>query len=123
MMEMNGISGLVDNAMENMASARTSKLKSMTNQINSRENMEKTAKDFEAFFVSQMMENMFQGIPTDGMFGGGEAEGVYRSMLVNEYGKMIANKGGIGIADKVMSFMIQAQSEATVAQENEGKVQ
>lgn len=36
--------------------------------------IEKTAEDFEAFFITKMMESMFEGISTDGMFGGGHAE-------------------------------------------------
>ena len=34
----------------------------------------KTAQDFEASFLSQMFKPMFEGLKTDGAFGGGSAE-------------------------------------------------
>ena len=37
---------------------------------------------------------MFEGIKTDGMFGGGNAEDIFRSMMVDEYGKMMSKNGG-----------------------------
>lgn len=40
----------------------------------SKEEARAAAQDFEAFFLSKMAETMFEGISTDGMFGGGHAE-------------------------------------------------
>ncbi len=71
--------------------------------------MRKAAEDFEAFFISQMYQHMFAGVKTDGYFGGGHAEQVWRSMLIDEYGKITAKSGGIGIADSVMQFMLKTQ--------------
>lgn len=68
-----------------------------------------TAEDFEAFFLTRTMESMFEGISTDGMFGGGHAEKIYRSMLLNEYGKVMAKTGTVGVADSVMDTIIQMQ--------------
>ncbi len=68
-----------------------------------------TAQDFEAFFMTRMMESMFEGISTDGMFGGGHAEKIYRSMLLNEYGKVMAKTGNVGISDSIMDTIIQMQ--------------
>ncbi len=79
----------------------------------SQEEAEKAAKDFEAFFISRMMETMFEGISTDGMFGGGQAEKVYRSLLINEYGKAMAKTGSIGVADEVMRSIIEMQEMAS----------
>jgi Rod binding domain-containing protein len=67
------------------------------------------AQELEAVFLSQMMETMFEGIRTDGPFGGGHGEAVYRSLLIQEYGKVIAKRGGIGLADAVTRQMIGAQ--------------
>ncbi|WP_404384818.1 rod-binding protein [Caenispirillum salinarum] len=73
------------------------------------EQARKTAQDFEAFFLSQMFQHMFSGIQTDEMFGGGQGEEMWRSMLVDQYGKDIASNGGIGIADQVMKALLQTQ--------------
>ncbi len=67
------------------------------------------AEDFEAFFMTKTMESMFEGISTEGMFGGGHAEKIYRSLLLNEYGKVMAKTGTVGIADSVMDTIIQMQ--------------
>ena len=68
-----------------------------------------TAQNFEAVFLSQMFKPMFEGIKSDGPFGGGQAEDMWRSLMVDEYGKSIAKSGGIGIADAVMSEMLRMQ--------------
>lgn len=67
------------------------------------------AEDFEAFFMTRMMESMYEGISTEGMFGGGHAEKIYRSMLLTEYGKLMAKTGTIGISDSIMDSIIQMQ--------------
>ncbi|MEO5373823.1 MAG: rod-binding protein [Alphaproteobacteria bacterium] len=75
--------------------------------------MRKSAEDFEAMFISQMFKPMFEGISTDGPTGGGDGEKMFRSMLVDEYGKMLAHRGGFGIADAVMRTMIETQARQT----------
>lgn len=71
--------------------------------------IDKTARDYEAGFVSAMLESMFAGIKTDKTFGGGEAEDMYRSLMNQEYGKAIAARGTLGIADSIKSAMIRMQ--------------
>ena len=69
----------------------------------------KTGEEFEAFFLTQMLEHMFKGIPTDGVFGGGYGEGVYRSIMLQEYGRILSKSGGIGIADMVSRELMKIQ--------------
>ena len=71
----------------------------------------KTAQDFESFFLSQVFENMFSGINGDAMFGGGSAETVYRSLLLQEYSKVAARNGGVGIAEAVQREILRAQEK------------
>ena len=61
----------------------------------------KIGKDFEQMFLSQMLSPIFNALKTDGPFGGGHAEGMYRSFLVDAYAKAMTRSGGIGIADVV----------------------
>ena len=72
---------------------------------------EKSAQDFEAFFMTRMMESMFEGVSTNGMFGGGNAEKIYRSMLLDEYGKEMAKVGSIGVKDWVMRSILDLQEQ------------
>jgi Rod binding domain-containing protein len=69
----------------------------------------KMAKEFEAVFLGQMLQPMFQNIETAEPFGGGSSEKMWKSMQVEEYGKAIANSGGIGLADAVFREIIKAQ--------------
>jgi len=73
------------------------------------EEAQAVAKDFEAMFLAQMLKPMFDGIGTDGPFGGGNAERIYRSLLVQEYGKALADRGGIGLADAVAQEILRWQ--------------
>ena len=75
----------------------------------SAEKIDEVAQAFEGQFIAQMMQNMFSTVSVDEEFGGGEAEEIYRSMVVDEYGKLIARTGGIGIADHVKREMIRLQ--------------
>jgi flagellar protein FlgJ len=73
------------------------------------EAVKKAAKDFEAMFMTSMLESMTAGTKTDKMFGGGQAEQLYRSMLNQEYGKAIAAHGSLGIADAIQREMLKMQ--------------
>ncbi len=78
-----------------------------------RKSIREAAEEFEAVFVSQMLTPMFETLESDSMFGGGPGEEIYRSMMVQEYGKAIARSGGIGIADSVARELIKIQEDAS----------
>ena len=67
------------------------------------------AEQFERMFISEMLGPMFQGIETDGPFGGGNAEATFRPMLIDQYSDAIAKGGGVGIADTVMKEILKLQ--------------
>ncbi|MFT5438168.1 MAG: flagellar protein FlgJ [Alphaproteobacteria bacterium] len=69
----------------------------------------KSAQEFEAFFLSQMVGHMFEGLDVDAQFGGGQGETVYRSLMVQEYGRTLSKAGGVGIADMVGREMMRLQ--------------
>jgi peptidoglycan hydrolase FlgJ len=71
--------------------------------------IEAAAKDFEAVYMSEMLKPMFATIKTDTMFGGGKAEETFRGLLLQEYGKKIADTGGLGLAKYVKAEMIRMQ--------------
>ena len=83
----------------------------MSNNMNAGK-IQKTAEDFEAFFLGQMLQPMFASIDTSGPFGGGHAEKVWRSMMVDEIGKSIAKSGGIGLADSVQRSILAMQESS-----------
>ena len=95
--------------LKNPPSANTEALAKEKNEAKIAE----TAENFEAFFITKMMETMFEGVSTDGIFGGGHAEKIYRSMLLDEYGKVMAKTGRIGIKEDIMRSIIDMQAQET----------
>lgn len=89
-----------------LAAAQGAKAPARTANV---ERAKQTAEEFEAQFLSQMIEYMFDGIGTDGMFGGGNGEKIFRSMMFEEFGKSIARAGGIGLADAVQREILKYQ--------------
>ena len=71
--------------------------------------IEKTAKDFEATFLAQMFNHMFEGTDVAAPFGGGPGEEVWRSVLTDAMAKSVTRAGGVGIADSVRREMLRLQ--------------
>src|SRR3954471_13958910 len=73
---------------------------------------DKAAREFEGWMIGQMLQPMFKSLKTDGMFGGGYGEATFRDLLVDEYGKKVAESGGLGIAAMVRREILKAQEVA-----------
>ena len=69
----------------------------------------KTAKDYEASFLSSMLGNMFDGVETPAPFGGGEGEKAFKSFMMDAFAKQITKAGGIGVAASVQREMLKLQ--------------
>jgi len=71
----------------------------------------KVSQDFESVFLTNMFENMFEGLDDDGPFGAGAGNGVWRSMLTEEYAKSVTAAGGIGVASQIQSQLVSLQEK------------
>ena len=71
----------------------------------------KAAKEFESVFISQFLGSMFSGISTDGPTGGGEGEEMFRSLMIDQYGKQIAAQGGFGLASAVQAQLLKNEGQ------------
>jgi len=70
----------------------------------------KSAHDFEAMAIGQLLQPMFDTVKTpNGLFGGGAGEEAWKPMLVQEFAKQIAAHGGLGLAKPVYDAMIRMQ--------------
>jgi flagellar protein FlgJ len=70
----------------------------------------KSAESFEAMAIGQLLQPMFKTVDSSkGLFGGGSAEKTWKPMMVDEMAKMLAKKGGIGIASAVFNEMLRIQ--------------
>ncbi len=104
---------LTPNALEMQSALSQAKLMSAKSQLHAspanEKELRKTAEDFEAVFIAQLMSPMMDSVKTDELTGGGSAEGIFRSMMVTEVGKSVAARGGIGIADNVYRELLKLQ--------------
>lgn len=63
------------------------------------------AVEFEAVFLSQMLRGMGAGLGSEGLFG----KEPYGSLLADEYARLIARSGGIGLADATRRELLRLQ--------------
>ena len=98
--------------MAKMDASNASSISAVAKVNNKYENMDEArevAETFESIFISQMLAPMFETVPDDEMFGGGHAEGIYKSMQIEEFGKAMASSGGIGISESIMAEILKMQ--------------
>jgi flagellar protein FlgJ len=67
------------------------------------------AKEYESVFISQFLGSMFSGVKSDGMFGGGQGEEMFRSMMVDQYAKGLTARGGFGLATAMQAELLKHQ--------------
>ena len=67
------------------------------------------ASKFETQFLSSMLQQMFAGLSTDGPFGGGPGEEMFRSLLTDAMAKQMTKSGGIGLTDTVQREILKLQ--------------
>lgn len=89
--------------------ARKARLPDDVSVIETRAQAEEVAQQFERMFIAEMLQPMFSGIETDGPFGGGQGEDVFRPMLLDQYAEAVAKGGGVGIADAVLKEILRLQ--------------
>ncbi|MHA6287052.1 rod-binding protein [Maricaulis sp. CAU 1757] len=77
----------------------------------SAEDARAAAEEFESFFLSQMIEQMFSGVGEDNPFGGGAGEKAFTGLLHEEYAKVMSQAGGLGLADRLTSEILRYQEE------------
>lgn len=71
------------------------------------------AKDLEGVFLTSLMKEMFSSIKTDDQnFGGGFAEETWRGMQAEQFAGVMAEQGGIGLADQLMPTLLRMQEAA-----------
>jgi Rod binding domain-containing protein len=63
-----------------------------------------TARDLEATFLAEMLGHAGLGA-TDEAFGGGHGEAQFASFLKQEQARLIADRGGIGLAEMIFKSM------------------
>lgn len=80
-----------------------------TNQVRTPEEARAVAEEFEGFFLSQMVQAMFANVGNENPFGGGAGEKAFRGLLHEEYAKVMAQSGGLGLSDRLASEILSYQ--------------
>jgi flagellar protein FlgJ len=83
-----------------------------TKGISSKADAERVGREFEAMFLSQMLQPVFDALPTDKFFGGGNGEKMMRSLQVDEYAKGMSKAGGIGLGAAITREILRMQEKA-----------
>lgn len=99
--------------MSNLAASATSSASAalMASRANTPVNPKTQAalQEFEAVLIGEMVNTMLSTVETDKMFGGGQGEEVFRSLMGQEMGREIARRGGLGLTPTLMNEMIRMQ--------------
>ena len=66
-------------------------------------NLEETAKNFEAVFLSMMVKEMRKSVP--GLFGKGPGSNIYESMFDQMMGQSLAEGQGLGLAPQLLQTL------------------
>lgn len=76
--------------------------------------LRKQAVELEGVFLTTLMKEMFSSIRTDEAgFGGGFAEETWRGMQAEQFAGVLAENGGIGLADQLLGDLLRLQEANT----------
>lgn len=71
--------------------------------------LREAAGDFEAIFISMMMQSMRKAFPKNEMFHGGQGEDVFQGLMDQELSKRAAMNGrGIGIGEMLYKSLARS---------------
>ncbi|WP_218119147.1 rod-binding protein [Limimonas halophila] len=96
-------------AQQRAAQNRTDDIAQQASGPNQEQVIAEKAEEFEAVFLGKMLKPMFEDLNTDGMFGGGHGEKMFRGMLVEEYAQEMAEKTDFGLTSEIKNELMKAQ--------------
>ena len=68
------------------------------------------AESFEATFLAEMLSYTGLNAMPEG-FGGGAGEDAFSSLLTERHARLLAERGGIGLAERIFDILKQGTSE------------
>jgi len=71
--------------------------------------LRKSARDFEATFIAQMLT--FSGLDKSLMSGGGEEVAAFTSFFIESLSEKIADNGGLGLADNFYERLVKLSQQ------------
>ncbi|MEM1315920.1 MAG: rod-binding protein [Pseudomonadota bacterium] len=74
--------------------------------------LRRVAVEFEAAFLTEMLNHAGVGSTPEG-FGGGAGEDAFGSLLTREHARLLAEQGGIGLADAIEASLARRGGAAS----------
>ncbi|MEL6479136.1 MAG: rod-binding protein [Pseudomonadota bacterium] len=88
--------------------ARLPDLKAMPEGPTREEALRKTAVEFETLFLAEMLKHAGLGSARES-FGGGAGEEAFSGLLAGEQARLLAERGGIGLADRLFESLLERE--------------
>jgi flagellar protein FlgJ len=80
------------------------------------------AEQFESIFMDTVFQSMRKTVPKSELFGGGNAEDIFRNMLDSEYAKLMSKGRSTGLADVIEKDLLKAmENRDSRSQQAEGQ--
>jgi peptidoglycan hydrolase FlgJ len=89
----------------------------LTSEAGNLPQLRKQAQELEGLFLNTLMKQMFvSSAAQEPGFGGGHAEETWRSMQAEQMAAAVAEAGGIGLAEQILSDLLMVQERAQATQ-------
>lgn len=97
----------------NLATWNATQLRMELPKGDDRTQLAAVAIEFESLFAKQMLDSMRATLnPREDLFYGGMAEEIFQDMLYEEYGRLLARTGSLGLADLIVKQYDQQMNSA-----------
>ena len=106
----NFISGMSEIAASNVNEGVVQQTGDKLGNAQTVEEQKAALKEFESLFIGQLMKLMFKTVEKGELFNGGYAEETFNDFLVDGYGDLLAENGGIGITEKLQKSLFDFQN-------------
>lgn len=73
--------------------------------------LKEACKDFEAIFLTYMLQKMRQTIPKSEFLDGGKGEEIFESMQDEAIAQQMAKRGGIGLAEMLYNELSKIRTQ------------
>lgn len=80
------------------------------------------SREYEGFFMKQVVDAMRKTVPKNGYLNGGNAEEIYKGMMDDKLSEQMAKNGGSGIAENLYNTFSKAYLASLKAEKNAGGV-
>jgi len=80
-----------------------------------RARLKAAAREFEGIMMEMMLAAMRKNVPESPIFGHDNGRQMFNEMLDGQYARILADRGGIGLADLMVRQLDERQSGGTAA--------